>query len=70
MEKVRLTSGRIDKLVCPAEKTQAFLFDSEIQGLAVRVTSAGNKAFIFESKLNRKTIMCSSLLLRTHCTSQ
>jgi len=56
MEKVRLTSGRIDKLVCPSEKTQAFLFDSEIQGLAVRVTSAGNKAFIFESKLNRKTI--------------
>lgn len=56
MEKVRLTAGRIDKLVCPSEKSQAFLFDSEIQGLAVRVTQTGNKAFIFESKLNRKTI--------------
>jgi len=56
VEKVRLTAGRIDKFVCPPEKSQAFLFDSEIQGLAVRVTQSGNKAFIFESKLNRKTI--------------
>ncbi|MDE2421637.1 MAG: integrase family protein [Gammaproteobacteria bacterium] len=56
MSKVRLTAGRIDKLVCPTDKSQVFLFDSEIQGLAVRATPAGSKSFIFESKLNRQTI--------------
>lgn len=56
MLKIRLTAGRIDKFVCPPDKSQAFLFDSEVQGLAVRVTQTGNKAFIFESKLDRKTI--------------
>lgn len=56
MERVRLTLERISALTCPAEKQQAFLWDSEAIGLAVRVTSSGAKSFIFESKLNRRTI--------------
>jgi integrase len=56
MERVRLTLERIASFTCPSERQQAFLWDSEAIGLAVRVTASGAKSFIFESKLNRKTI--------------
>lgn len=56
MERVRLTNERIAAFTCPPEKQQSFLWDSESIGLAVRVTASGAKSFIFESKLNRKTI--------------
>ena len=55
MERVRLTNERISAFACPEGKQQAFLWDSESPGLAVRAT-AGAKSFIFESKLHRKTI--------------
>jgi integrase len=56
MERVRLTLERIAAFTCPPEKQQAFLWDTEAPGLAVRVTAAGAKSFIFESKLHRRTI--------------
>ena len=56
MERVRLTPERIADLSCPADKRQFFLWDTEVPGLAVRVTATGAKSFIFESKLNRQTI--------------
>jgi integrase len=56
MERVRLTLERIAAFTCPAGKQQAFLWDSEAIGLAIRVTASGAKSFVFESKLNRKTI--------------
>lgn len=56
MERVRLTEDRISKLACPPGKQQAFLWDTESPGLAVRVTATGAKSYIFESKLNRRTI--------------
>jgi integrase len=55
-DRVSLTAGRIDALVCPSGQNQAFLRDSEVPGLRVRVTSGGAKAFVFESKLNRQNI--------------
>ncbi len=51
-----LTAGLIDALACPGGKTQAFLRDTEAPGLRVRVTAAGAKSYVFESKLNRQTI--------------
>ena len=51
-----LTAGVIERLTCPADKTQAFLRDSKAPGLRVRVTAAGAKSFVFEAKLNRQTI--------------
>lgn len=51
-----LTAGVIDRLQCPPDKQQAFLRDARAPGLKVRVTRAGSKAFVFESKLNRQTI--------------
>nr|WP_246294921.1 integrase family protein [Schlegelella koreensis] len=37
---------------CPADKAQAFLWDVETPGLAVRATSAGVKAFVFQRPFN------------------
>lgn len=51
-----LTAGLIERLTCPADKDQVFLRDSKAPGLRVRVTSKGFKAFVFEAKLNGKTI--------------
>jgi len=56
MERIRLTLERIAAFGCPEGKQQAFLWDTEAPGLAVRATANGAKAFIFESKLNRRTI--------------
>jgi hypothetical protein len=51
-----LTEKRIDSLKCPAELEQVFLRDTTVPGLAVRCTAAGTKSFVFESKLNRRSM--------------
>ena len=51
-----LTAGLIERLACPAGKLQAFMRDVKAPGLRVRVTAAGAKSYVFEAKLNRKTI--------------
>lgn len=56
MERKNLTIERIKVFSCPPGKAQIFFWDKEVPRLAVRVTSAGVKAFIFEGKLNRSTI--------------
>lgn len=55
-ERINLTAGAIERLVCPDGKQQAFMRDSEVPGLRVRVTVAGAKSFVYEAKLNRQTI--------------
>lgn len=55
MQRERLTPKRIHSFTTPADKAQAFLFDTEAPRLAVRATVSA-KAFIFESKLARRTI--------------
>ncbi|RYF54450.1 MAG: DUF4102 domain-containing protein [Comamonadaceae bacterium] len=56
-ERVTLTAGIIERLTCRTDiKAQAFLRDSEVPGLRVRVTNTGAKSFVFEGKLNRQTI--------------
>lgn len=55
-KRVNLTAGAIERLACPTDKEQGFMRDSEAPGLRVRVTAAGAKSFVFESKLNRQTI--------------
>ena len=60
-----LTAGVIERLACPAGKQQVFLRDAKAPGLRVRATAAsaknplGLKAFVYEAKLNRKTIRCT-----------
>jgi len=51
-----LTPGMIAALKCPDGRSQAFLKDAESRGLAVRVTAAGAKRIVFESKLHGETL--------------
>ena len=56
LNRVRLTAGRRDDFTCPADKPQAFLWDTEAPALALRVTPTGRKTYVFESRLNGATI--------------
>jgi integrase len=53
MARVKLTAGRVAEFT--TENGQAFLWDSEVPGLALRATSSGNKAYIFQSRIDGKT---------------
>ena len=55
MQRERLTPDRIRRFTIPTDKSQAFLWDTEAPRLAARAT-AGAKSFIFESKLDRRTV--------------
>ena len=52
----KLTIQRINKYPPPPDKSQVFVFDTEAPRLAVRITKNGARSFIFETKLDRKTI--------------
>lgn len=54
--RVRLTAERIDAFTCTADKSQAFLWDTDTPSLALRATPTGRKTYIFESRLNGSTI--------------
>lgn len=54
--RTNLSNERIREFVCPADKNQAFLWDADVRQLAVRATANEAKSFVFEAKLNRKTI--------------
>jgi len=54
--RVRLTAGRVADFTCPADKPQAFLWDTEAPALALRVTPTGRKTYVFESRLNGATL--------------
>lgn len=46
-----LTAGRLAAFTCPEGKAQAFLWDKQQATLALRVTAAGSRAFVFQSRL-------------------
>jgi integrase len=56
MAKINFTSGRISSFACDPDKAQAFLWDSKAPGLGLRATPAGAKSYVFQSKLNNKTV--------------
>ena len=66
MQRERLTPDRIRRFACPEGTAQAFLWDTEAPRLAVRAT-AGAKAYVFESKLNRRTIRATIGDVRAWC---
>lgn len=53
MARVKLTAGRVRDFELTGEQNQAFLWDSDAPGLAVRATR-GAKAYIFQGRLNGK----------------
>jgi integrase len=54
--RIKLTKRRLDQFAAPKEATQAFLWDSEVPGFGLRVTESGNKAFVFQSRLNGQAL--------------
>ncbi len=55
MKRENLTETRINKYKCPLGKQQVF-FGDEGNRLAVRVTASGNRSYIYEGYLRKKTI--------------
>jgi len=55
--RTNLTAGRVNNFTCPPEKSQAFLWDLDVPGFAVRATPAGkrnpegSRAYIFQGEL-------------------
>lgn len=47
----KLTKKSVEAFRCPEGKQQAFLWDSELRGFAVRVTKAGAKSYIAEGRI-------------------
>lgn len=62
MPKLRLNDTVVRKLPSDCDKTD-FHRDTEVSGLAVRVTKAGHKAFVFSYSVNGREISTEMLLL-------
>jgi len=54
MARIKLTAGRVRGF--STDKAQAFLWDTEAPGLAVRATANGSRAFIFQGRLSGKDL--------------
>ncbi|WP_084003802.1 tyrosine-type recombinase/integrase [Cupriavidus pauculus] len=56
MAKQNFTVARVDGFTCDPGKQQSIYWDAKTPGFGIRVTAAGAKAYIFESRLFGKTI--------------
>lgn len=56
MAKVAFTAGRVAGFRCPADKSQAFLWDSTAPGLGLRTTPVGAPSFVFQGRYKDKTL--------------
>lgn len=56
MARIKLTAPKVAGFRCPADKVQAFLWDSTQPGLGLRVTPAGKPAYIFQSEFRGRTV--------------
>ncbi len=55
MSKANLTAGRIEAFKCDGG-IQSFLWDTQVNGLAVRAAPSGRKSYILQSRYNGKVI--------------
>ncbi|WP_439889614.1 tyrosine-type recombinase/integrase [Ralstonia sp. 25C] len=56
MSKQNFTAARVDSFQCEPGKSQTIYWDAKTPGFGLRVTAAGARAYIFESRLFGKTI--------------
>lgn len=56
MAKIAFTAGRVSGFKCPADKAQAFLWDTTAPGLGLRATPAGKPAYVFQGVYQGKTL--------------
>ncbi len=55
MSKANLTAGRIESFKADGD-LQAFLWDTQVNGLAVRAAPSGRKSYILQSRFNGKVV--------------
>ncbi|WP_426110413.1 tyrosine-type recombinase/integrase [Massilia sp. PWRC2] len=65
MSKVNFTSDRVASFECKTGKNQSIYWDAKTPGLGLRVTEAGAKSYIFETRLHGKTIRLTIGDIRT-----
>jgi integrase len=56
MKRENFTAERVAGFKCQPDKQQSIYWDGKTPGLGLRVTAAGAKSYIFETRLNSKTI--------------
>lgn len=56
MEKLNFTADRVKNFACIPGKQQTIYWDGKIPGLGIRVTAGGARAYIFETRLDGKTL--------------
>ncbi|CAJ4540930.1 Phage integrase [Burkholderia pseudomallei] len=56
MSKQNFTAARVESLQCEPGKQQTIYWDAKTPGFGLRITSAGARAYVFESRLFGKTI--------------
>jgi integrase len=54
--KIGFTATKLKALKCEPGKSQTIYWDSKTPSLGVRITPTGNKAFVFETSFNDKTL--------------
>ena len=59
------TAGRVAAFACEPGRQQSIHWDGKTPGLGLRVTASGAKSYIFESRLNGKTLRLTIGDLRT-----
>lgn len=64
-KKLNFTAERVATFECPQGKAQQFYWDAKTPGLGLRVTAAGVKSYIFQSKLDGSTLRMTIGDLRT-----
>lgn len=65
MNKANFTAARVAEFKCATGKQQTIFWDAKTPGLGLRVTASGTKSYIFESRLNGKTIRITIGDIRT-----
>lgn len=56
MAKLNFTADRVASFQCEDGKQQSIFWDAKAPGLGLRVTAAGARSYIFETRLNGKTL--------------
>lgn len=56
MNRINFTADRVAGFACQSGKQQSIFWDARTPGLGLRVTAAGAKSYIFETRLHGKTL--------------
>ncbi|MFO1385945.1 MAG: integrase family protein [Chitinivorax sp.] len=65
MNRVNFTADRVTRFECEAGKKQTIHWDAKAPGLGLRVSAGGAKSYVFESRLDGKTIRITIGDIRT-----